>query len=185
MVGGWTTDGLEGRAVERDGALFLKHDLREPLPITPGTVKYIYVSHVIEHLHPRDGFDLLARCRSYMRDGGLIRLAYPDLGIFVERYVRRDRLFLEQRRQYIADFVGRPLSADAHAVSEIFYNWEHRWMYDHDSLAEVLTLAGFSEIRRTKLHETEMPDIVSVELERRAYHSGYLEAWRRDDLYSL
>ncbi len=115
----------------------------------------------------------------------MIRLAYPDLAIFVNRYIARDRAFFEQRRQYIADFAGRPLSADAHAVSEIFYNWEHRWMYDHESLAEVLTLTGFSESRRTKLHQTSMPDITSLELERRAYHSGYVEAWRRDDLYSV
>jgi len=67
----------------------LWHDLRNPLPFAAGTFDAVYSSHVLEHFSPDAGERLLTECRRVLKDGGILRLAVPDLERLCAEYLRQ------------------------------------------------------------------------------------------------
>ena len=69
----WTNcDLLPGRQV-------VGHDLREPLPWGAAVFDAVYSSHVLEHLPPTEGRELLAEQLRVLKPGGVCRVVVPDL----------------------------------------------------------------------------------------------------------
>ncbi len=69
----WTNcDLLPGRQV-------VGHDLREPLPWGAAVFDAVYSSHVLEHLAPAAGRELLAEQYRVLKPGGVCRVVVPDL----------------------------------------------------------------------------------------------------------
>ena len=69
----WTNcDLLPGRQV-------VGHDLREPLPWGAAVFDAVYSSHVLEHLPPAEGRELLAEQLRVLKPGGVCRVVVPDL----------------------------------------------------------------------------------------------------------
>jgi hypothetical protein len=63
-------------------------------------------------------------------------------------------------------------------INVVFRQWEeHKFAYDYETLALVLSQAGFRTIRQQSFGETLSPEIC-LDLERRASESLYVEAVR-------
>ncbi len=172
----WDNDLKIGESKLIKNAKLLKWDLREPFPTFPNSVKYIYASHLIEHLPINDGKLVLENCLNILEKGGIMRIAFPDLKIFAENYLNGNRNFYDKRKEKIREFTGLDLNSNANTFSEIFYNWDHKWMYDHESLSELMNLTGFSNIQKRKLYKSCIPDIGRLEFREKDYHTGYMEA---------
>ena len=79
----WTNcDLLPGRQV-------VGHDLREPLPWGAAVFDAVYSSHVLEHLPPTEGRELLAEQLRVLKPGGVCRVVVPDLEGVCRLYLRR------------------------------------------------------------------------------------------------
>ena len=77
---------------------FIHHlELRKPLPYEPNTFDEIYCGHVIEHLTPEDGINLVKELYRILKPGGTCRMVIPDLEEAAREYlhnleiVSRDR----------------------------------------------------------------------------------------------
>jgi predicted SAM-dependent methyltransferase len=57
----------------------VSHDLRQPLPFPGETFDFVYHSHVLEHLRPKQAENLLQECLRVLRPGGILRVVIPDL----------------------------------------------------------------------------------------------------------
>lgn len=143
-----------------------KVSLTSHFPWKDGSVQAIYSSHMLEHLTRNEVKAFLANCFRVLRPGGIIRLALPDLEEAVQEYLRMKQ-------------VGKPDSADAlieslymapevdgsvlHKLAVRFFHRPHKWMYDGDSIKQVLQTHGFEGIRRCEFQSGECPDLTELE----------------------
>jgi predicted SAM-dependent methyltransferase len=65
---------------------FVFHDLARSLPFRKKTVDVFYSSHFFEHLFKKDAERLLREMHGALKEGGLIRIAVPDLAHAVGLY---------------------------------------------------------------------------------------------------
>ena len=148
----------------------LVHDLSKPLPFSDNTFSAIYGSHVLEHLYRNQALALISECKRVLRPGGILRLVVPDLHAMVAEYLNSknngssksaaDNLNERLAFRSPAPPVGNVLSR-FYAVWKDFHS--HKWMYDSDSLAHYLTVAGFREVSRKEFLSSDISGIEEVE----------------------
>ena len=76
-------------------------DISKGLPFDDGQFDAVYHSHVLEHLGPDAGRDLLTECLRVLKPGGVIRVVVPDLEQIASLYL--------QKHQQAWDGTGRPV----------------------------------------------------------------------------
>ncbi len=107
------------------------------------TVDLIYASHVVEYFNREDVKDLLAEWHRVLKPGGVLRLGVPNFEKIAHLY---------STGQYGLDyFVGLLYGKMPMADATIY----HKTVYDFESLAKVLTAAGFSDCREWDWRTTE------------------------------
>lgn len=73
VVPGW----INADFAFREGVQFV--DARRPLPFRDGAFDVVYSSHLLEHLEPAVGAQLVGEAFRTLRPGGVVRLVVPDL----------------------------------------------------------------------------------------------------------
>lgn len=150
-------------------------DCRKKLPFADYSVDFIYTSHFIEHLPRYQTIKLLTECKRNLRPGGVLRICIPDVKLLAEKYVQGDKNFflkLEDSNikngqfENIADlFVQHFYGYDTWSRPTLRQKLQglfirgHLWMYDYDSLSNLLSVAGFSYIQRCGPGQGKVPDI--------------------------
>jgi predicted SAM-dependent methyltransferase len=175
--------------IRRDvGALWtvrpLVHDLTEPLPFEENSVSAIYASHVLEHLYHSDAEKLLAECKRILKPRGVIRLVVPDLHSMVIEYMEtknHNGLSISgtaSPADRLNDRLGyrSPRPPDGNLMFRFYAVWKdfhsHKWMYDSESLARHLSLAGFEEVTARRFRESNIAGIEEVEQEDRVLNGA-------------
>jgi len=148
---GWTN-------VDLDGSPDVRLDLGRRLPIATGQVAWIYSEHLIEHLPCEAGLTLLRECRRVLGDGGVLRIATPDLEALVASY-RGDWRDQDWVRWPGHEWIDTP----ARMLNQALRGWGHEHLYDARELEHRLRLAGFAEIRRCALGESDHPQLAGLE----------------------
>lgn len=141
---------------------FVFHDLARSLPFREKTVDVFYSSHFFEHLFKKDAERLLREMQGALKEGGLIRIAVPDLAHAVGLY--KDGKTKEMLENYF--FVDDKSS----------YLARHKYMYDFESLKALLVDAGYKNVRRCNYQEGAAPDLNS--LDNRPEETLFVEASR-------
>jgi predicted SAM-dependent methyltransferase len=150
---GWVNVDLE-RSSEADVLV----DLRGGLPLKPRSVSRIYSEHVLEHFSLEDGRVLFRDFYNSLEDGGVARIAMPDLANLVSAYLGDWR-----RQDWLEDPVYSDIDTASHMLNVGFRSWGHRYLYDFDDLALRLSAAGFSAVSRCEWGKSEHPDLVGLE----------------------
>jgi len=165
------------------------------LPFATGSARYVFVSHLLEHLfYPADVRPFLAEIRRVLSPGGVLRMVVPDIEQCVAAYVNYDPEFFASRRETwtwwpenatpLEDFL-----AYAGAGAEPAHLFEaHKYGYDFKTLAHVLVDAGFTGVTRStymgSTHEPLRVDDASAVAKARygdRYYSLFVEAERAPD----
>jgi SAM-dependent methyltransferase len=160
------------------------------LPFAPGSARYVFVSHLLEHLYfPADARPFLAELRRVLAPGGVARIVVPDVEQCIAAYMANDRSFFASRRETwpwwpqdatrLEDFL-----AYSGAGPEPAYQFEsHKYGYDYETLARELARAGFTAIERSTYmgsgHEALRVDDASAVARARygeRYYSLFIEA---------
>lgn len=127
-------------------------DLRYPLPFRDSTVAAIYSHHMIEHLpdlsaHFADAF----RC---LRPGGTYRVGGPDGDSAIRKFVEGDK-------KWFGDWPDKRQSIGGRFENFIFCRGEHLTILTESFLAELLSDAGFANIRKCiPSKQTFRPDVL-------------------------
>ena len=160
--------------VDLEGPVDLRLDLRGPLTLRSGSVRWLYSEHLIEHLTLEDGLALLRECRRVLHEDGVLRFAAPDLDALVEAYRGAWR---EQ------DWVQWPghewIDSPARMLNTAFRAWGHQYLYDAEELQQRLREAGFSHTRVCTAGESEHGELAG--LETRADSKLVVEAWGQEE----
>jgi len=153
----------------------LVHDLTKPLPFPSNSISAIYGSHVLEHLYREDAQELLLECRRVLKPAGVIRLVVPDVHAIVRDYLeRKNGNTIAAEKAAAADRLNERLGYRASTapggkfVFKLYAVWKdfhsHKWMYDGESLAHYVSLAGFQSVRRMEFRKSDIHGIEQVEV---------------------
>lgn len=140
-------------------------DATRPFPLPGGAFDVAYSEHMIEHLEPAGGLFMLRECRRVLRPGGTVRIATPDLEVFVGLYGREDD---QRRRRYVQWVSDRYLRVEGAGkaslvINNLFRSWGHRFLYDAELLGAALASAGFERIRRVHPGESANEHLRGIE----------------------
>ncbi len=64
------------------------HDVTNGLPYASDSLDVVYHSHILEHLKPEKGRELIDECFRVLRPGGVLRIVVPDLERIANLYLR-------------------------------------------------------------------------------------------------
>jgi predicted SAM-dependent methyltransferase len=140
---------------------FVHHDVRYGLPFFDGTADHIYASHFLEHLFFDEAKHFLKETYRVLKQGGLIRIAIPDLEFAFFLYQRG------QREQALGYFFS---------TSKIGALSRHQYMYDFALISQLLREVGFQSITRRSFREGRTPDLDL--LDNRPEETLFVEALR-------
>jgi predicted SAM-dependent methyltransferase len=156
------------------------------LPFSTGSARYVFVSHLLEHLYfPLDVQALLKEIRRVLAPGGIVRVVVPDIEQCIEAYHRNDRAFFASRRETWSWWPENPTRLEdflayAGAGAEPTYLFEsHKYGYDFETLERALQNQGFTNITRSNYMESAH-DALRVD-----HASAVAKAMYGDRYYSL
>ena len=139
---------------------FVFHDLSYSVPFADNTMDCVFSSHFLEHLSQSEGCHLIDEIYRVLKPGGRIRLSVPDLNYALSLYtcgekarMLQDYFFVDSQGSYFA---------------------RHKYMYDFDSLNNIFTDSGFTEIEKYAFQVGKLPDIEL--LDNRPEDSIFVEA---------
>ncbi|HEY0412882.1 MAG TPA: methyltransferase domain-containing protein [Allosphingosinicella sp.] len=148
LLPGWANLDINGL-----GALVW--DLRKPLPVPVGQVKFVYTEHFIEHVGRDDAKRLFTHARRAMAPGGVVRVSTPDLKRLVDDYCE-GRLVRMDHGMWYPETLCR-------MVNEGMRSWGHAFLYDEPELAGLLEECGFRNVRRVAWGESVHADLRGLE----------------------
>lgn len=128
--------------IKKSGLLF--YDLRNGVPFADDSLDVIFTSHFLEHLRKKDGKKLLKDAHRALRDGGLMRVAVPDLDVAFEMY--KNGKIEEMQDLFFYNSNG----SDFHA---------HKYNYNFQSLKNALEGAGFKNVEKREYKKGDCPNI--------------------------
>jgi SAM-dependent methyltransferase len=149
-----------------------RHDVLKGLPFRGASVDFIYSSHTFEHFPYEQSLALTKECFRVLKSGGVLRIAVPDLGRMVRDYLTDSEAMASHR------FVDRLLLR--HTWQDLLHPGAHHCqMFDGRSLVSMFREAGFSDAHVSQFGDSQIPDVLKVELESRKSESLYVEGTKR------
>jgi len=124
-------------------------DAAKPWPFETGAAEAVNSEHFVEHLSLDEAAAYLREAYRVLRPGGLIRTTTPNLRGLAELFIEADPRMLEVHRSH-----GYQAATHGDMLNNYFYSWEHRHIYDFESLAALLREAGFEDIREESYGES-------------------------------
>jgi SAM-dependent methyltransferase len=113
------------------------NDVTEGLPFDEA--QFIFAEHFIEHLPFDAALQFLRECRRVLLDNGVLRLSTPNL-----HWVLRSH-YDPSRWQSTAEPIR-----DCLWLNKAFRGWGHCFLYNLDTLAQLLSAAGFAFVTAQK-----------------------------------
>lgn len=166
----------------------IRHDLRKGIPFPDSTFDAVYNSHFLEHLYPEDAYKFCLECLRVMKKGAVLRVVVPDLEALVSKYTEEVKRvscggpwdsaahqaalhgifdqfisavpYGTRSQKGLIRIIERIIRGGAAEAGEM-----HRWMYDQYSLANLLSRAGFTDIRAEGFSASRIPEWVEYGLD--------------------
>lgn len=140
-------------------------DATRQFPFDDDTFDCIMSEHMIEHIEYRDAQFMLRECFRVLKPGGRVRVATPDLGVLLALHSKQRTSSQQNYINWaIARFVpGTVECKDVFVINNFFQSWGHRFLYDQETLGQVLQAAGFSDIRFYKPGDSDEPTLKNLE----------------------
>lgn len=155
-------------------------DIRNKFPLEDYSVDYIYCSQVLEHFEKYEALRILMESKRVLRRGAMIRISVPDIEKMIEVYKKSkvnspDTAAREINITWWGYEKDVPPANLFSKLSRIFIR-DHQWQYDKNSMKQLLTEAGFGNIKFFPFKKGTLPDLNRIELEIHRPHSLYVEA---------
>jgi predicted SAM-dependent methyltransferase len=119
------------------------NDITKLQQFEDNSVDLIYSSHVIEYFDREEVIDVLDEWKRILKKDGILRIAVPDFRSIANLYVNG--------KYPLEKFLG-PLYGKMKMSNQTIY---HKTTYDFESLEKVLSLSGFSEIKKYNWEDTD------------------------------
>ena len=164
-AGGHYLDGWLNTDLDPRGPRFVFMDAASRFPIPDASFDYIFHEHVIEHLSHADGRRMLDECRRILKPGGRIRIATPNLTTLVNLFTPNHSTMQLRYMQWVTrSFLpNAPSVHPCFVINNAFRNWNHQFLYDAETLAQLLTSAGFDQINWRSPNQSDDPALTNID----------------------
>jgi predicted SAM-dependent methyltransferase len=140
-------------------------DATAVFPFANDTFDYIFSQHMLEHISYSHGLAMLSECHRVLKNNGKIRISTPDLQFLIDIY--RDSKS-ELQLEYIkwatdTHITTYPYYDDIFVINNFVRDWGHVFIYDEKTLRSSLENAGFANIIRCDLNESEHETLLNLE----------------------
>lgn len=164
ILDGWLNADLLPRSEK-----ILQLDATKLFPLGDEEFDYIFSEHMIEHISYPQGQQMLSECFRIMKRNARIRISTPDLAFLIDLY-KPDKSDLQ--KEYIKwatdRFIGyAPCSDDTFVINNFVRDWGHQFIYDEKTLSASLSKAGFTNIVKCGLNQSEDGLLRNLEHEKR------------------
>jgi predicted SAM-dependent methyltransferase len=150
-------------------------DATKHIPVGDASADVLYSSHMLEHLDRDEVRSFLAEAYRVLKPEGIIRIAVPDLRLMVQEYYQHGDGNKLIARTFLAQ--SRPIGIRAKLKWLLITTRAcHRWMYDVDSLSQLLADSGFREVGAWPAGSTSISGECSLNLRERENETLYIEA---------
>ncbi|MDT0202567.1 methyltransferase domain-containing protein [Nocardioides sp. AE5] len=125
-------------------------------PLEDDSVEFVYADNVIEHIPLAAGRAMLAEAKRCLRPGGVIRLVTPDIRHHIELYLSGADPLASPAGKHYASMgltVEHPLDLVRIPIGE--FGHHSGYVYDPETLGAELERAGFSQVTRCELGESD------------------------------
>lgn len=151
-------------------------DATKTFPFGDNEFDYVFSEHMIEHISYEQGHEMLKECYRVLKDGGKIRISTPDLSFLIDLY-KSDKS--ELQKKYIKwateTFIGSaPFCDSTFVINNFMRDWGHLFIYDEKILRYSLEIAGFENITKCDLNNSEVDALRNLENEKRV-PEGFLQ----------
>lgn len=146
---GWINIDLIGEQYVNGDTQFLRHDLREGLPIKDFAgnlikdVTHIYSSHAIEHFTNEQVKKLLKDCYKVMAPGAIISHCIPDFPSTFKAYVEKNKAYFSEVNKGWYGFPPQPHSDISYMEFSVYQGGEHVSLWDLEKAILYHEEAGF------------------------------------------
>jgi len=144
------------------------------IPEESASVDVVYSSHMIEHIEKEDVEMFFKEARRILKTGATIRIAVPNIKYHVENYMKNGDAdkFIEGTHLTRK----KPKTIIAKIKYLIIGDRNHQWMYDGNSLCQLLSSAGFKEPQVMESGSTNISEPGALDLKERSPESVFVEA---------
>lgn len=148
-------------------------DATKPFPLPSDSFDFAQCEHVIEHLPYRGGLAMLRESHRVLREGGVLRIATPDLDLvrrlladgesdpllraYVEWSDRMDQEWSAESEEPVG--TGNPVFT----VNRYVRFFGHTFLYDERTLRDSLESAGFRDIVVLSPGESSRPELRGID----------------------
>ncbi len=172
------------------------HNCKKRLLFRDNSVDYIYTSHFLEHFKKFEAEKIIADCCRVLRNGGVIRIAVPDLETLAKKYLAKDTEYFKELYKlmnfgedmnyitqdflladsFIDNFYPSFYRKQPRGINKLLVSFirPHYWMYDYASLEFLLKSCGLVKIQRKSFRDGRVPDLNCLDVFPEA--SLYIEA---------
>jgi predicted SAM-dependent methyltransferase len=148
-------------------------DATKSIPLPNASVSCIYTSHMFEHLSREGGEKFLKEALRVLEVDGVLRISVPDLKKYIEIYLKNN-----DADQLMEDLlVTAPPVNTLKQKLRLFVSGyrHHQWMYDGNSLANLMTELGFRNVKVQEAGKTLVNNPGALNLSERSEQSLYVE----------
>jgi len=165
VLEGWLNTDLDPRS---SGVLFL--DSSKPFSFSDFGFDYIFSEHHLERLEYHRGLFTLRECYRVLKPGVRIRIATPSLDTMIALHTKDKTSLQEQYIEWITKHILPEIDEyrDCFVINKAFYGYEHRFLYDEETLRQALEKAGFVDITRFEVGESDNENLRGIETHGRA-----------------
>ena len=140
-------------------------DATKPFPIGNNEFDYVFSEHMIEHISYSQGLLMLAECFRILKDKGTVRISTPDLLFLIDLY-KDDKSDLQ--KEYINWATDNHIKYahyydDTFVINNFMRDFGHLFIYDEKTLRSSLGKAGFTNVRRCTLNQSEDDSLRNLE----------------------
>lgn len=154
--------------------LDMVHDVTKGLPFSSGTVAGIFTEHCLEHIEFDEFINVAREFQRVLMPGRIARIIVPDGKIYLDLYHEAQSGNVISMPGLDEDG-GYPFYSPMMSVNRIMRSHGHKFIYDFQTMREILLHVGFSEVNQRQFGVGEDPTLL-VDLEFRRPESLYVEA---------
>ena len=129
------------------------------------TFDYIFTEHMIEHIKYEDARFMLSECHRILKVNGKIRISTPNLKFLIDLYpVNKSDTQIEYINWSINSFLNKaPHNKNIFVINNFFRDWGHQFIYDEDSLSNLLISVGFTNLKICALKTSNESHLCNLE----------------------
>ena len=144
-IEGWLNSDIEPNIFR--GQIYI--NMSRKLPVESNSLDYIFSEHSLEHIPFNDGVRFLSEAYRVLKNKGVIRISTPDL-FFLFRLLQDKSRLSPAQNDYIKwaseEFIKGKYKRTSRVVNNFFRAWGHKYIWDFETIREVLEDVGFTGI---------------------------------------